>query len=667
MADNAGPPAVAAAPGAPGAPGQQQQQGGIMSMLQSGLRMLMIYWAITYFMGERFPGKAITIITDLRHATGSILCKGTGGKKSAPPVLNEDTGEYVKVPGKAVSQYFPLWTKSGLPTDLYVYVSEDPEFTDFTDVGKLVWKETDIVFGDLTESRTKSTSVKFSPNVQNNGTLYAHVYLTESGKSPNPIAKSYVEDRTLYHKKVISRYYKKKKVVIKKKLVGDTGKKEEEVVVKAEEDEPVEDLPIISYWWSNLTIAVVPEFNPIPASLPPAVSNRINVHKDGVHFKPVFEVDDFWLMSEHLQPINETVSSGNLTLFYQPKSWWYFTMLCQFEENFRMQNAMMGVEQKETDEIKVCETPAEVSRMFLETNPFLLAVTVFVSLLHSVFDFLAFKNDIAFWQNKKDLDGMSFRAILLNVAFQAVIFLYLLDNDTSWMILISNGAGLLIEAWKIQKTVIIKSKSEFPFVEFIDKFKPSKTARKTMKYDKIAFKYLSYVLYPLLAGYAIYSVYYEEHKSWYSYVVGTLVGFVYMFGFISMTPQLFINYKLKSVAHMPWKTFMYKALNTFIDDVVFLVYLYQRWIYPEDKRRRNEFGQVGEADVDDDDDGIDSDDEAEDSKEKKDVKAKIEAAVKKTEDKPDALDDGLRKRKTAAETAAAPAAAPGKKDSAKTK
>lgn len=111
---------------------------------------------------------------------------------------------------------------------------------------------------------------------------------------------------------------------------------------------------------------------------------------------------------------------------------------------------------------------------------------------------------------------------------------------------------------------------------------------------------------------------YEEHKGWYSFVISTLVGFVYAFGFISMTPQLFINYKLKSVAHMPWKTFMYKALNTFIDDlfafvvkmpmmhrlaclrddVVFLVYLYQKWVYPEDKRRRNEFGQVGEGDGD---------------------------------------------------------------------
>lgn len=59
---------------------------------------------------------------------------------------------------------------------------------------------------------------------------------------------------------------------------------------------------------------------------------------------------------------------------------------------------------------------------------------------------------------------------------------------------------------------------------------------------------------------------------------------------------------------------MYKAFNTFIDDVfaflikmptshrlacfrddvVFLFYLYQRWIYPVDKSRINEFGQTGE-------------------------------------------------------------------------
>ena len=74
--------------------------------------------------------------------------------------------------------------------------------------------------------------------------------------------------------------------------------------------------------------------------------------------------------------------------------------------------------------------------------------------------------------------------------------------------------------------------------------------------------------------------------------------------------QLYLNYKLKSVAHLPWRQMSYKFLNTIIDDLfafvikmptlhrlsvfrddlVFLVYLYQRWAYRVDKRRANEFG-----------------------------------------------------------------------------
>merc|ERR1712194_448943 len=34
-----------------------------------------------------------------------------------------------------------------------------------------------------------------------------------------------------------------------------------------------------------------------------------------------------------------------------------------------------------------------------------------------------------------------------------------------------------------------------------------------------------------------------------------------------MTPQLFINYKLQSVAHLNWRTMSYKSINTFIDDL----------------------------------------------------------------------------------------------------
>lgn len=42
--------------------------------------------------------------------------------------------------------------------------------------------------------------------------------------------------------------------------------------------------------------------------------------------------------------------------------------------------------------------------------------------------------------------------IITNVFVQLVILLYLIDNntDTSWMILMGSGMGVLIEAWKVR-------------------------------------------------------------------------------------------------------------------------------------------------------------------------------------------------------------------------
>ena len=40
------------------------------------------------------------------------------------------------------------------------------------------------------------------------------------------------------------------------------------------------------------------------------------------------------------------------------------------------------------------------------------------------------------------------------------------------------------------------------------------TKTRTKEYDQEAMRYLSYVLYPLVIGYAIYSLMYKSHKSW---------------------------------------------------------------------------------------------------------------------------------------------------------
>lgn len=148
----------------------------------------------------------------------------------------------------------------------------------------------------------------------------------------------------------------------------------------------------------------------------------------------------------------------------------------------------------------------------------------------------------------------------------------------------------------------------------------AKAEETTRQIDRQAMIYLSYVLYPLCICGALYSLIYHPHKSWYSWTINSMVNGVYAFGFLFMLPQLFINYKLKSVAALPWRAFMYKAFNTFIDDIfafiitmptshrvacfrddiVFMIYLYQRYLYPVDKTRVDEgtsFEDASESEV----------------------------------------------------------------------
>ena len=47
---------------------------------------------------------------------------------------------------------------------------------------------------------------------------------------------------------------------------------------------------------------------------------------------------------------------------------------------------------------------------------------------------------------------------------------------------------------------------------------------------QLAFRYLSWALYPLLACYAVYSLVYQEHRGWYSWVLNMLYGFLLTFG-----------------------------------------------------------------------------------------------------------------------------------------
>ena len=118
-----------------------------------------------------------------------------------------------------------------------------------------------------------------------------------------------------------------------------------------------------------------------------------------------------------------------------------------------------------------------------------------------------------------------------------------------------------IEGWKVYRVLkpVCVWHMGLPWAETALTKKTDGSSSKTDEVDAVGFYYLSLALYPLVTGWAIYSLLYQQHKSWWSWVINALANGVYTFGFIAMTPQLFVNYKFKSVAHLPWKVFMYKV------------------------------------------------------------------------------------------------------------
>ncbi|KAK5644260.1 hypothetical protein RI129_008105 [Pyrocoelia pectoralis] len=484
--------------------------------------------------------------------------------------------------------------ENGTKMSLYIYVSENS--VHYFEKSNLFWMQSNLIYGDFSSGNHENgiynyeNALAVTDKLRNNGSLFLHAYLTRYEKSPDPKAHNYAKNEFSYVTMQLNKY-KKLKIPKTKNLI--TG--------EATEHETQEE-KVVSHWHPNITINLVTDFTSWSfGGVPSPLDEYIKFTDDKQKYKPILFVNDFWNMAKDYKPLNESL---HLHITFQPIGLFKWQMYAA--QSMRQKWNLFGDTEGEQSD----EEQDTLKEALLDTNPYLLGVTMFVSLLHSVFELLAFKNDIQFWNNRSSLEGLSVRSVLFGVFQTLIVLLYVLDNETNTLIRISCFVGLGIELWKINKVVDIKF--ENGRLRFKDK--GSYVESSTKQYDELAFKYLSWVCFPLLAGYGVYALLYLEHKGWYSFVLSMLYGFLLTFGFIMMTPQLFINYKLKSVAHLPWRMLTYKFLNTFIDDmfafvikmptmyrigcfrddIIFLVFLYQRWIYRVDKTRRNEFGYVAE-------------------------------------------------------------------------
>ena len=622
-----------------GADGGEPQQGGGMSMM---LRVLLVWTVGNMLFRQRQPQKQGLAASDAALAAAD----------GQPPPRR---------------QHRPIWV-DGAKFDLRVIVSERAERPAATGSSSSSsssvggggggggggwpaadvlheWREHDLFF-DWRDgnSRNASARVGVTAGMLSNRSVWAHITATLDGYAHDPGAPHYDASKTLYRRAALTEHRAAPVVKKVRKLLGGGGgggggeaagaagdgggsatAAATEVAAAAAAagggsssppPSPPSTKPVL-FWKPALSVQLVHDLSSYPpGAIPPQLQAALQFDAAGDYF-PGLDVDSFWLMEKDHVAVNRTAlghpgASVELRLSYSTLGMWKWLMQVQMAAQWKQQSAMGMQTSAGHDELK---------RMMLETDPLLLGVTMAVSALHTVFDFLAFKNDVQFWRKNKSLEGLSVRSIALNCFFQLVILAYLFDNDTSVMILASSSVGLLIELWKLRKAVRVRwvgvgggAAWWAPWRGVRAEAAQTYARSRTAGHDKVATDHLLYVIAPLVVGYSTYSLVHNSHRSWTSWFLGSLTGFIYAFGFVMMTPQLYINYKLKSVAHLPWRAMVYKSLNTFVDDLfafvikmptlhriacfrddlIFFVYLYQRWAYRTDYKRTNEFGQGGE-------------------------------------------------------------------------
>ncbi|KEF61102.1 uncharacterized protein A1O9_02667 [Exophiala aquamarina CBS 119918] len=589
------------------------------SMVQTIVQGIAIFAATQFVVNQFFGSKT-------GQSTGATPQAGSGNFNERPDAAA--VANYSTIPLNVV----PIWPEDS-SLDVQIYVTSRNPLPALSTLPKelLVLDEKNFQQGDYKDTREIDTTIVVPKEVQHNATLWAHFFVGLTGSEIDPTSKGYDPAKAYHFQRPLNHYHAKKKV---RKLKNLLEKSED----SGEEPEEPQGVQIASYYHPNFTLALIPNTGTQSwRQMHPAIRKNIVLEGTGARdlsgqngwYYPVFYLNTFWQLRSHMTELNDTVTELPLKIQLYNLVNWKYSILSSIDDSIKQQQqqAAFGAPSPTGGDGSEMEKFKEI---LLDTNSYLLGTTFVVSIFHMVFEMLAFKSDIAHWRKKKDVVGTSVRTILANVFMQAVIFLYLVDNadGTSWMILAGQGFGILLEAWKITKTVDVRLRepgpdSAFKFLPYVvtfeDKHKLTEKEKQTQEYDQIAFRYLYIVAVPLLLAYAVYSLVYETHKSWYSFVIETLVGSVYAYGFLMMVPSLYINYRLKSVAHMPSKAMTYKFLNTFIDDlfaftirmptlhrlatlrddVIFFIWLYQKYKYRVDYSRVNEFGQGGDSDDED--------------------------------------------------------------------
>lgn len=285
---------------------------------------------------------------------------------------------------ESVSPYWP----SGTHLSLEIYTSVSPvEPSTVPDETPLVSFH-NLTYGawDADQSRFADVYVDVPEDVRlHNASMWADIFLL-----PEATGSAQVTKDVLHIRKPLTKYAPPRKIRKEVSLLGgnSTDDKTEDLVDGAT------TLPtIVSHWSPNLTLSLVTDSGTLKyRAQPPQVRTFINLapeNKAGAAtYYPILYPNEFWHLTDSLIALNgssATPSRLPLRIACAPLSMWKFNLYAHMNTAFEQQaqakasgataGPMGASGGADLDELK---------KMLISANPYWLAITIIVTLLHTL-------------------------------------------------------------------------------------------------------------------------------------------------------------------------------------------------------------------------------------------------------------------------------------------
>ena len=262
----------------------------------------------------------------------------------------------------------------------------------------LILEEKEFTLGNWSDSRTVDTSFKVFPEVQESGTLWAHVYVALHGFTLDPASSDYDVSKAYHTFRPLNQVLPKKKVKKTKKLLGSSNATQEDPEPEAPKG-PV----FASYYHPNFTMSIIPDSGiQSYVNMHPSVRQHFIIEPTGARdatgqnswYYPVFYVNTFWQLRDHMTEINSTVKTLPIRITLNNLAHWKFTLYSTIDDSVKQSQRQAAEGTLQMSAGGDGSEFEEIKRVLLDTNVYLLGTTAVVTVLHMLFEMLAFKSDV---------------------------------------------------------------------------------------------------------------------------------------------------------------------------------------------------------------------------------------------------------------------------------